>query len=84
MVMVGVCGGPDAMVRRTTNEFRQGFPGLTFRTSGYAFRLSFPGAVSKSGERAVGGLGDVQKAEDLALQIGKLGVEQLHGMAGLR
>lgn len=59
-------------------------PRLTFRTSGYAFRLNFPEAMTESGERAVGGLGDVQKTEDLALQIGELGVEQLHGMAGLR
>ena len=48
---------------------------LTFRTSRCAFRLNFPGAVSKSGERAVGRLGNGQQAEDLALQIGEFGVE---------
>jgi hypothetical protein len=57
---------------------------LTFRTSGDVFRLNFRFAVTESGERAVGRLGNGQQAEDLALQIGELGVEQLHGMAGLR
>ena len=79
---------PDAVCpRRTTtrNSRRHTRSLLTFRTSGHAFGLNFPGgAMTESGERVVGRLGNVQQGEDLALQIGEFGVEQLHGTAGLR
>jgi site-specific recombinase XerD len=69
---------------RVSDVVLEGAACLTFRTSGDVFRLNFPGAVRESGERAIGRLGNGEQAEELALQIGEFGVEQLHGMAGLR
>ena len=51
---------------------------------GGAFAPNFPeAATAGSGERAIGGIGDVQQGKYLALEVRQRGVEQLHGMAGL-